>query len=140
MIASPIKSVVLIDDDEISNLFNKIFIRRLDLDIEIETVANGAKAIALLTDQKTRLEKPLLLLLDMRMPVMDGWKFLEAYDSLDEELRNESFIVVLTTSENEKEMISATKNPNIDAIIRKPLSEKKFTGLIQKLFIRKKKT
>ncbi|MFS4447481.1 response regulator [Maribacter sp. 2307UL18-2] len=140
MIASPIKSVVLIDDDEISNLFNKIFIRRLDLDIEIETVANGAKAIALLTDQKTRLEKPLLLLLDMRMPVMDGWKFLEAYDSLDEELRNESFIAVLTTSENEKEMISATKNPNIDAIIRKPLSEKKFTGLIQKLFIRKKKT
>ncbi len=140
MIASPIKSVVLIDDDEISNLFNKIFIRRLDLDIEIETVANGAKAIALLTDQKTRLEKPLLLLLDMRMPVMDGWKFLEAYDSLDEELRNESFIVVLTTSENEKEMIRATKNPNIDAIIRKPLSEKKFTGLIQKLFIRKKKT
>ncbi|GAB5473687.1 MAG: hypothetical protein Mars2KO_17860 [Maribacter sp.] len=140
MIASPIKSVVLIDDDEISNLFNKIFIRRLDLDIEIETVANGAKAIALLTDQKTRLEKPLLLLLDMRMPVMDGWKFLEAYDSLDEELRNESFIAVLTTSENEKKMISATKNPNIDAIIRKPLSEKKFTGLIQKLFIRKKKT
>lgn len=140
MIASPIKSVVLIDDDEISNLFNKIFIRRLELDIEIETVANGAKAIALLTDQKTRLEKPLLLLLDMRMPVMDGWKFLEAYDSLDEELRNESFIAVLTTSENEKEMISATKNPNIDAIIRKPLSEKKFTGLIQKLFIRKKKT
>lgn len=137
MTAPPFKSVLLIDDDEISNLFNKIFIRRIDLDIEIETAANGAQAVDLLVDEKKGLSKPVLLLLDMQMPVMNGWKFLEVYDSLHERVRDQLFIVVLTTSEYEKDMIRATKNPHVKAIVQKPLSEKKFTGIIEKLFVEK---
>lgn len=140
MTVFPIKSVLLIDNDEISNLFTKIFIGKLDLDVEVTAVSNGAHAIHLLTDGKPKLSKPTLLLLDIRMSVADGWQFLEAYDALDEGIRNESAIVVLTISENEKKLIKAMKNPNIKAVIRKPLSEEKFTGLIKKLFVKKKKS
>ncbi len=143
MSSPTLKSILLIDDDEISNLFNKIFISKLDLEVEVDVVFNGAEAIeflkSMVADGENLILKPCLLLLDIRMPVMDGWEFLEAYDNLlDEETKNQIVIVMLTTSEDEGDTIRAMKNPYIKEIIKKPLSENKFDKLIKKFFIQEK--
>ena len=105
-----INSILLIDDDEISNLFNKIFISKLELDITVDVAINGIEAVAFLkeklVDKVNTSMMPCLLLLDIRMPIMNGWQFLEAYDKLlNQEIKENIVVVMLTTSEDESDMI-----------------------------------
>ncbi len=73
------------------------------------------------------------------MPIMNGWEFLEAYDNLlNDEAKRSIVIVMLTTSEDEGDVIKAMNNPNIREIIKKPLSENKFNKLINKFFVKEK--
>lgn len=143
MSSPKINSILLIDDDEISNLFNKIFISKLELDITVDVAINGIEAVAFLKekliDKANTSMMPCLLLLDIRMPIMNGWQFLEAYDQLlNQEIKDNIVIVMLTTSEDESDMIKAFNNPNIKDVIKKPLSETKFNILIEKFFTKEK--
>lgn len=71
--------VLLIDDDEISNYTNYQIIKNLDLSPVIETVYNGEKALNFIQFYAENHDNnsPELILLDLKMPVMDGFEFLE---------------------------------------------------------------
>jgi len=132
-----LKSILLVDDDEISNLFNKIFIEKLNLDVSVDCVANGSEALDLIVASKdyATMVMPCLLLLDIKMPIMNGWEFLIAFQKqISAETQSEITIVMLTTSEDEGDKIRAMNDPNVKEYIQKPLSEKAITGLIRKYF------
>ena len=135
---SPIlSSILLVDDDEISNLFNKIFIGKLNLNVNVDFVLNGKEALDLLIPSKdySTILMPCLLLLDIKMPIMNGWEFLKAYEEqVSPAIRQKIIIVMLTTSEDEADMIKAANNTNIREYINKPLSEKSIKKLIRKYF------
>jgi len=135
-----LRSILLVDDDHISNLFNKIFISKLELDIEVDIAVNGQVALDFingteLTKMKSSMLSPCLLLLDINMPIMNGWEFLETYEStIKNSLKNEIFIVVLTTSEEEADRVKAAGNPSVREFVQKPLSERKIKALINTYF------
>ena len=135
-----LKSIILVDDDEISNLFNKIFITKLNLDTTVDVFLNGKEALDFLINQSDFEDEnfkmdPCLLLLDIKMPVMDGWGFLEKYsEKFPEHIKKQMVIILLTTSEDEADMIKAMENPDVKEYIRKPLSEEIFVDLIEKHF------
>lgn len=137
---SSLKSIILTDDDEISNLLNKIFIAKLNLNTNVDIFLNGKETLDFLSqkcdfeDENFKL-KPCLLLLDIKMPIMNGWEFLEIYsEKFPKHIRNQIVIVMLTTSEDEGDMIKALENSNVKEFIRKPLSEGVFKQLIDKYF------
>lgn len=139
MSSSKLKSILLVDDDEMGNLLNKIFIDQLNLDAEVDVALNGKEALEFLNEkgvgQKGLLLTPCLLLLDINMPEMDGWEFLEHYErTIPENLKSKIVIVMLTTSEEEKDKIRALNNQNIREFVKKPLSENKINGLIKTYF------
>lgn len=141
MSSPKLNSILLVDDDEISNLFNKIFIAKLNLDVEVDIVLNGEEALTFLNPLVSNNETespvlvPCLLLLDIKMPKMNGWEFMRDYEQrVDKALRDNIVVVMLTTSEDEGDAVKALKNPNIREFIQKPLSEKKVELLINKYF------
>lgn len=131
-----LRSILLVDDDEISNLFNKIFIGKLKLGVKVNVVSNGKEALDSISYFKDTTDLlPCLLLLDIKMPVMNGWQFLSAYETdIDQNVKDNIVIVMLTTSQDETDRIKAMENPNIKEFIQKPLSDRIFNELITKYF------
>lgn len=116
--------VLLIDDDEITNKLNSYILQKSNLASEILIAHNGKIALDLLEERdNANLSCPDLILLDINMPVMNGFEFLDAYNK--KEILNKSSITImmLTTSINIRDLEKA-KNPLITKFVNKPLSEK----------------
>jgi CheY-like chemotaxis protein len=77
--------ILCVDDDPITLMLCKKVVERVEFAKEIVTAKNGLEAIEyfdnLFEERKTNdsIEYPALVLLDLNMPVMDGWEFLESY-------------------------------------------------------------
>ena len=130
--ALKLKSILLVDDDHSNNFLNKIFISQLDLDVEVDIALNGMEA---LDHIENSMIAPCLLLLDLRMPVMDGWEFLEAFDKkFPQEIKDQIVIVIISISGDKVDTSKARKNPHVQHYVTKPLSDLKFKKLIKKFF------
>ncbi|WP_175416204.1 response regulator [Aggregatimonas sangjinii] len=127
-----LQSILLVDDDHSNNFLNKIFINQLNLDVTVDIALNGEEALAHISDKVTT---PCLVILDLQMPVMDGWEFLEAFhQSVPKKIKDLITIVVISVSGEKADVSKARKNPYVKHFIQKPVSDLKFRRLIQKYF------
>ena len=126
--------VLLVDDDEITNFVHESLITDLGIAKEVLIAKNGQEAIQAIEQQSSRgLQCPNLVFLDINMPVMNGFEFLEAYQRLNDSLRQSLIIVMLTTSLNPKD-IERTKDTGVADFLNKPLSEEKVREVLAKHF------
>jgi CheY-like chemotaxis protein len=97
-----LQKVLLVDDDDIVNSINKVIIKHAKFADEIvaETCASGA--IKYITDQKEADSLPELIFLDINMPEMDGWDFVDEYVKLGLK-DNGPGIIMLTSSINPRD-------------------------------------
>ncbi|HEY8402123.1 MAG TPA: response regulator [Cytophagaceae bacterium] len=118
-------SVLLIDDDPVSNFMVLNFFKKTNLTRSIKCFKNGKEGLDYLKQNQGNL--PDLILLDVNMPVMDGYEFLDEFEKLriNKERIN---IVLFTTDERELEN---TNKYGIDKIIIKPLTMEKFSLAIE---------
>src|ERR1700739_785605 len=92
------KSILLIDDNAADNRYNQIILEEMNVVDKIEIAASGTDALKIL--ENTDQSQPRLILLDINMPKMNGWEFLEAYKNLPPDNKHEQIVVILTTSMN----------------------------------------
>ena len=131
-----LRSILLVDDDEASNFLHSIFINKLDMDIDINAALNGQEALDFILDKGVdKLELPCMVLLDLRMPVMDGWAFMQNYEEqVPQELKDQILIVLVTISDNAEDKERATSNIHVADFSQKPLSDSTIKKLINKHF------
>lgn len=116
--------ILLIDDDLATNVFHRIVIEEGDYANIIVVKNNGEEALEYLkTPFDDASPRPDLIFLDINMPRMNGWEFLEEYKNLAPEQRAENVIVMLSTSSNPDDLKRAEDNPFINEYRSKPLSE-----------------
>lgn len=120
--------VLLVDDDKGTNFINQMIIKKADIANHVQTVLNGKEALDFITNkgvyEKTGnvFPQPMLTLLDINMPVMDGWEFLEAYHALDDNQKGKIIIIMLTTSLNPDDKTRADEISEISDFKSKPLT------------------
>jgi CheY-like chemotaxis protein len=128
---SPI-SILLVDDDEINNFISIKLIKKAIADADIAACLNGKLAIDRLSDiQKDDPAKlPDFILLDINMPIMNGWEFLEEYKRLNLDPTGKSKVFIISSSVFSNDISKARSYPLVKNFVSKPLSVEKIKEML----------
>lgn len=128
--------ILLIDDNPADNFLHSMAIRELDCADRIEVAVNGKHALELLTTPQAdgSLLNPELLLLDINMPIMNGWEFAVAYASLPLDQRSGALVMMLTTSLNPDDQARAAELEVVQRFASKPLRAGDLQGMLDEHF------
>lgn len=118
--------ILLIDDDEIQNFITQRMIQLVKEDVQLEVCMNGQMGLDALFDKGL---EPKIILLDINMPVKNGWDFMDEY--MKQEQPNLP-IYILTSSINDRDRQKAKKYECVKGFLVKPLS----IDLLQELLVR----
>jgi CheY-like chemotaxis protein len=133
MVAKKYKTVMLIDDNEIDNLINQKMIEAAAVAENIYTHTGAKSAIEFLKNMEKMdiAEKvlPNIIFLDIDMPLMDGFQFLDEFEKLTPLAKNKCKIVMLTSSINPQDFNRSKKYPNVKLYLNKPLSHESIINL-----------
>ena len=128
-------AVMLIDDNEIDNLINQKMIEASNITGNIFTHTGARSAIEFLKNIE-KLEGisanalPDIIFLDIDMPLMDGFQFLDEFEKLSDETKEKCNIVMLTSSINPQDLNKSKKYKSVKKYINKPLSQENLENLI----------
>src|SRR3954469_11512522 len=124
--------ILLVDDDPDDNIYHQIILKKMEIVDNIDTVANGLEALAYL--KKENQLPPELIFLDINMPRMNGWEFLEQYKDLEVKQKAKVVIMILTTSANPDDLKRAKQIQDVTGFSTKPLSTEMLTEILEKYF------
>ena len=122
-----INKVLCVDDDSISLTISQLLLKRTGFAKEVFTAIDGSHALEYFEDLFTKDPDPIgnapeLILLDINMPVMNGWEFLQAYVPLYEAKLSNTRIVILSSTIDPEDFALAKQYPVVVQFISKPLS------------------
>lgn len=118
-----INTVLFIDDDRVTNFYNERVVSKHQNFKNTISVNSGKAALEYLMKVETKNAiKPDLIFLDINMPAMNGWEFIEEYKKLNTDVTNGIKIIMLTTSSSAGDFERYKKLEIVDDYINKPLS------------------
>lgn len=129
-----LKHLLLVDDDPTTNFFNRHLINKMELFDQIHEAGNGQIALDIITELYGKGEAPDMILLDINMPIMNGFEFLDRYVELDKKMKSSVVVCMLTTSLAQEDLERSKHYAILDDYIDKPLYEAKMRELILKYF------
>ncbi len=124
----------IIDDDHIYQFTCKHIISSLKLSIELESFQDGEDALDYFkTNKSNSVHLPINLLLDINMPKVDGWAFLEAFKEIHNRLTKKVKIYLVSSSIDESDTLRASEIPLLSGYIFKPMSKEKILKVLNAL-------
>lgn len=133
-----LECILLIDDDTPTNFLHSMIIKRAGIDTLIQTHTSAIDALEYLTSsgayQGTKMIQPGIIFLDINMPAMNGWEFLDEYAKLPAAQKAKITIIMLTTSLNPSDRERAETYEEIVTYLHKPLILKNLQDLVGSYF------
>ena len=132
MLTPRIKSILLVDDNPADNLFHQLLIDEMKVTETLIAVEDGEEAIDYL---RTHLDNlPSLIFLDINMPRMNGWEFLDEYDSFPSSVKSKIIIIMLSTSANPKDISRSQEYLTVSNFETKPLTKESLENILDHYF------
>ncbi len=130
---SLLPAILLVDDDPTTNFINQRLLHRMQVSQEILVAGNGQEALALLDARAAEPTTcPALILLDVNMPVMNGFEFLEAL-ALRPQTAAATVVVMLTTTRLYRDLTRLEQLPVAD-FLQKPLTREAVQAVLRRHF------
>lgn len=125
-----LKSILVIDDDSIHNYLCEMVFQKTGLSGKLRFASNGLKAIELLKDlAKNDQSSPDILIIDILMPIMDGFEFLRSLDEIP--LKNKEYTSIYMTSASPKpKNFDQQIDRKISGFLLKPLTTETFEEIL----------
>jgi CheY-like chemotaxis protein len=112
--------ILCVDDDPLTLMLNKKAISKTLNSEQIHTATNGKEALLYFNEQK---DHPELIFLDLNMPVMDGWEFLDYFtETMGSDIENIK-IIILSSSVNPEDYKKAKTYPVVIEFLNKPITQ-----------------
>ena len=126
--------VMLVDDSEIDLFINRKILEYNHFCRDIISTTSPREALDMLRNLDHK-RAPEIIFLDLNMPVINGFKFLNEFSKLPKNVRDQISIVVLTSSDNYEDKKRVAKSSSVIKFISKPLTDEKVLGL-RKMIVR----
>ena len=118
------KYIMLIDDDDINNFLSREIISMHFSTVIIDSFTDPKDALQLLNEKlQHNLQLPDIILLDINMPLMDGWDFLRKIDQLEHRSKFTSNVYLYTSSVYNEDAVKAKEFPTVKKVFVKPLTK-----------------
>lgn len=117
------KSVMLVDDNEIDNIINEKIIEANSFADSILVFQTGQEALDYLKDHQDNEDAlPEIVFLDINMPIMDGFQFLEDFENFSDTVLTKCKIIMLSSSISPKDIDRAASSRYVKKYLNKPLN------------------
>lgn len=124
------KTIFLIDDENVFHFINTKVITLTGLDCDIQTASNGKEALEIIYKLRSiSIDMPDYIFVDLNMPVMDGFEFIQAFKEIEIHSREKTTLIILSSSMDPKDQERAV-SLGIEHFITKPMSEEDIKGII----------
>jgi len=124
MVDKKIDLVMLVDDNDTDNFISRRIIEITNFAKNVEIKNSGKSALEYLELNKESPENlPEYIFLDINMPIVDGFVFLYEFEKFSSFLRNKCKVIILSSSDNKRDIDKIVNNDNVVKFITKPLTE-----------------
>ncbi len=127
--------ILLIDDNGSTNFMHQLMVKKADCAEKCVAVQSGQDALDYLKSSINGIHpQPDLIFLDINMPSMNGWEFLEHYKNLDKDEQGKIVVMMLTTSKNPDDIEKAKTFGYVSGFMNKPLTVDMLNKVVQENF------
>lgn len=129
-----LEKILCIDDDPITLMLCKMVITKALFSNEIATAKNGEEALKYFDSLKTTsIKKPQLIFLDLNMPVMNGWEFLDSFVTAEYSEYHDTKVIILSSTIDPQDLEKSKKYPMVIDFLSKPISKEMLEFLKDKI-------
>lgn len=116
-------AVMLIDDDNATNFFNKVMLEEWEVSETFHSFAYANKALAFILDNQENIQdnSSILILIDVNMPRMDGFQFLEEFSKLSTQLTSKFAIIMMSSVPHPRQDEAVTAYDALKGFMVKPI-------------------
>ena len=117
---------IVIDDDPLNNTICRLTIKKALGPVDVVTFTDPAHGLQYIDTEYSNPsdeESSTVLFLDINMPVMNGWEFLEKYETLNQSVKKNIKVYILSSSVDDRDIEKAHSNKNIVIYLAKPITK-----------------
>ena len=130
-----LETILCVDDDPITLMLCKMVITKASFSNAIVTAKNGEEALKYYDTLRTTstVKKPQLIFLDLNMPVMNGWEFLDSFNTPEYSEYHDTKVIILSSTIDPQDLEKSKKYPMVIDFLSKPISKEMLEFLKDKI-------
>jgi CheY-like chemotaxis protein len=125
------KTFLVVDDSYIDRLVSSMLIKRAFDNPEVIDLAGGRQALEWLSAKTFDTEETLLIILDIMMPQMNGFEFLDAFEGLEPHIKDQTKIIMLSSTLDLDDINKAMTHTSVKKLLSKPLSANELKPFVE---------